>query len=201
MTNNPALDKALARLSKALRTCQGTEDRPRARRSARARSLSALRLVRAALDREFPTLAKGPNQDLRLLNTRWIRGSFLSKLTRKGRRMKKKMVVEGVAKGTYPEHEKLHAIKEKSQACGDFLEWLLGPRRYHIGEYHVHTDACWDEGESQTERRRTCGTPTGVLYPTSINVRKLLAEFFEISEEKIETEKRAILDVLQQSLK
>lgn len=55
-TNNPALDKAMARVYKALRTCQGTEERPQARRSARARSLSALRLVRAALDREFPSI-------------------------------------------------------------------------------------------------------------------------------------------------
>lgn len=55
-TNNQALDKALARAAKALRTCQGTEERPQARRSARARSLSALRLVRAALDREFPSI-------------------------------------------------------------------------------------------------------------------------------------------------
>jgi hypothetical protein len=55
-TSNPVLDKAVARLAKALRSCQGTADRPRARKSARARSLSALRLVRAALDREFPSI-------------------------------------------------------------------------------------------------------------------------------------------------
>lgn len=73
-TNNSALDKALARVYKALRTCQGTEERPQARRSARARSLSALRLVRAALDREFPSIVvRGTVTRLKTFNGRCAR--------------------------------------------------------------------------------------------------------------------------------
>ena len=93
----------------------------------------------------------------------------------------------------YPEHVKLGRVRDKSQACGEFIEWLLGEKGYHLGKYHQHTDACWPEGENHTEKRRTCGTPEGVLYPSPANVRKLLAEFFDIDEDKLETEKRAIL--------
>lgn len=94
----------------------------------------------------------------------------------------------------YPEHVKLGRIKDKSQACGEFLEWLLGEKGYTLGKYHTHTDACWPEGESHTERRRICGTPDGVLYPEPYVLRKLLAEYFDIDEAKLEKEKQAILD-------
>lgn len=89
---------------------------------------------------------------------------------------------------SYPEHEKLHAVADKSQACGEFLEWLQA--RYTIAEYHVHSKHCQDEDG------RACISSTEELYPTSINVRKLLAEFFEIDEAKLEDEKRAMLAAL-----
>ena len=57
-TGNETLDESSRRLVKALRTLLGTHDRPIARRSARRRSLIALRLVRAAMDREFPAIKK-----------------------------------------------------------------------------------------------------------------------------------------------
>lgn len=100
----------------------------------------------------------------------------------------------------FPEHVKLGRIREKNQACADFLEWLLGSKGYHLGKYHVHTDACWPEGEdygtpgAHAANRRTCGTPDSVLYPETVNIQKLLAEFFEIDEGKLEVERRAILD-------
>lgn len=96
----------------------------------------------------------------------------------------------------YPEHEKLHKVAERSQACGAFMEWLQ-EKRYVVGQYHEHTDECWLEGESHTARRRTCGAHDDVLYPSSINISKLLSEFFEIDEEKLEAEKLAMLAALR----
>ena len=29
-----------------------------------------------------------------------------------------------MSESKYPEHEKLSAISDKSQACGEFIEWL-----------------------------------------------------------------------------
>ena len=98
---------------------------------------------------------------------------------------------------TYPEHEKLKKVQDKSQACGEFLEWLFGEKGYHLGEYHEHTDDCWLPGDNQTAARRMCGMGVQTLYPAALNVRKLLAEFFEIDEEKLEAEKRAMLDELR----
>ena len=97
---------------------------------------------------------------------------------------------------TYPEHDKLKKVSDKSQACGEFLEWLLGPQRYQLGQYHEHTDDCWLPDDNQTAARRVCGMSAQTLYPVALNVRKLLAEFFEIDEEKLEAEKRAMLDEL-----
>lgn len=97
----------------------------------------------------------------------------------------------------YPEHEKLKKVKEQSQACGEFLEWLQGPRRYRLGEYHEHNDDCWLPGENQTEKRKVCGMNTETLYPAPINTRKLLAEFFEIDEAKLEEEKLSMLAELR----
>ena len=98
----------------------------------------------------------------------------------------------------YPEHEKLEKVKDKSQACGEFLEWLLGPRGYQLGEYHEHVDDCWLPNENQLDgRRRMCGMDAQTIYPVPLNVRKLLAEFFEIDEDKLDKEKRAMLDELR----
>lgn len=57
------VEKALRRLRQALRTLGGTEGRPVARRNARGRVLTALRLVRAALDKEAPALRKAPTRN------------------------------------------------------------------------------------------------------------------------------------------
>ena len=92
----------------------------------------------------------------------------------------------------YPEHVKLGKVHDKSQACGEFIKWLH-EKGYHLGRYHVHTDACWGERSSDRAWTRLCGTPDSVLYPETVDVRKLLAEFFGIDEKKLESEKRAIL--------
>ena len=89
----------------------------------------------------------------------------------------------------YPEHEKLKAIADKSQTCGAFVEWLQ--QRYTLAKYHVHDKHCIKTAT------KICGMIGNTLYPEPVNIRKLLAEFFEIDEEKIEDEKRAMLAALR----
>ena len=64
-----------------------------------------------------------------------------------------------------PECDRLHAVVDKSQVIGKFLEWF-----------------CLEHQ---------------VVLPKSIN--NLLAEFFDIDEEKVEQEKRTILEQLRRA--
>lgn len=70
----------------------------------------------------------------------------------------------------YPEHEKLRAIKEESQVCGEFIEWL-GMQGYSVEPISRKTRA--------------------------FVLRAQLANFFEIDEEKLEEEKQAMLEELR----
>ena len=72
----------------------------------------------------------------------------------------------------YSEHDKLHAIHDRSQACNGFLEFCR--------EEHGLTlwDSCNDCGPLKS-------------------VRQLLAEFFEIDEARLETEKLEMLGALR----
>lgn len=81
----------------------------------------------------------------------------------------------------YPEHEKLHAISDKSQIIGEFLEWLgnayVGGTSIVLARYHPSYDE--------------------VLQPCPYNTEELLASFFEINLDKIEEEKQEMLDELR----
>jgi len=78
----------------------------------------------------------------------------------------------------YPQHEKMEKITHKSQAIGEFLEWLKG--RYEIAE--------WDTGgqrdQLQIVRKRT---------------EELLAEYFEIDLDLVEREKLEMLDKIREA--
>jgi hypothetical protein len=74
---------------------------------------------------------------------------------------------------TYPEHEKLSAIKDETQFLGEFLDWL-GNNNMEIAAYN-HNDR---------------------LYPVNKSIQVLLAEFKNIDLNKIEVEKRAMLAAL-----
>lgn len=95
---------------------------------------------------------------------------------------------------SYPEHEKLRGLAGKNQTCGEFLEWLQ--QRYTIAEYHTHSVNCLDDGGYPV-----CGSSEKSLYTASLNIPKLLAEFFEIDESKLEQEKVAMLDDLRKAQK
>lgn len=73
----------------------------------------------------------------------------------------------------YPEHEKLKAVKDRSQCVGEFIEWL-GENNMAVCEFTGGNIDHW--------------------WPTGKPIRKLLAQFFEIDEEKLEAEKRQMLE-------
>ncbi len=73
-----------------------------------------------------------------------------------------------------PELDKMLAVKDKSQAIGEFLDWLQHDKNYVLAEY----------GEKDR------------LYPLYSSIETLLAEYFGIDLKKIEQERRAILKSL-----
>ena len=76
----------------------------------------------------------------------------------------------------YPEHDKLTAIKEKSQFIGEFLEWA---------NCQGMTLCTTEESEYRRER--------DAYIPVHKNIEKLLAEFFEVDLMKLEKEKQKML--------
>lgn len=123
----------------------------------------------------------------------------------------------------YPEHEKLRAVQDKSQAVGEFLEWLRIPEDEGGKGVHLHTWAEWEEndlcsyytpklgscsdgkigfyGKSERDCPKCDGTglvkrPREGWISLGIGVQKLLAEFFDIDLVKLEQEKRAMLEAL-----
>ncbi len=87
-----------------------------------------------------------------------------------------------------PEHDKLKLISGKSQAIGDFLEWT----RATLCTTHEHADNC--RGDSG---RLMCGLSSGEYEEVRTPIRKLLAQYFDIDEQKLEDEKVAMLDAIR----
>lgn len=71
----------------------------------------------------------------------------------------------------YPQHEKLNAVKDQSQTIGDFLEWL-NEKDFVVAKFDA----------------RNC-----MLYPEYLSMDRILAEYFEIDLNALESEKRAML--------
>ena len=78
----------------------------------------------------------------------------------------------------YPEHEKLKKVSDQSQVCGEFLDWLQG--KYVLAKY--------------VETGTWAGEPVHDLRHANVPVQDLLAEFFGIDQDKIEAEKRAMIE-------
>lgn len=76
---------------------------------------------------------------------------------------------------SFPEHKRMKAVSEKSQAIGGFLDWLQNERGLVIAYWND-----WDE-----------------LVPTSASIQRLLAEYFEIDLDKVEAEKQEMLEILR----
>jgi len=70
-----------------------------------------------------------------------------------------------------PELEKMRGVREESQKIGRFLDWLRGEG----------LEVCKVGGE-----------------PFYLSIEQLLAKYFEIDLEKVEEERRALLDHLRE---
>jgi hypothetical protein len=76
----------------------------------------------------------------------------------------------------YPEHAKLDKIQKESQVIGEFLEWL-GSVGLWISEYK----ASYRGAEE-------------VLVSTQKSTSQILAQYFNIDQNKIDQEKREMLE-------
>ena len=87
-----------------------------------------------------------------------------------------------------PECDKMLAASGKSQAIGEFLDWLKDEKKVVLS---VHSTAEDDMAGKRHPRER--------LIPFYDSTEKMLAEFFGIDLAKAEEEKRAILDAIRES--
>lgn len=109
----------------------------------------------------------------------------------------------------YPEHRKASAVNGKSQAIGEFLEWVGAEKGAHLMVYgpmpdlRLCTERRCEEGFLYGDEDEPCpeceGTGMVTVEVTTYSslpgtVQALLAEFFEIDLDKLEVEKRAMLD-------
>jgi len=79
---------------------------------------------------------------------------------------------------SYPEHEKLEAVREHSQAIGEFFDWLMNDRpggKVFMCERHPKNEI------------------DNIWVPITGGAEKLIAEYYDIDEKRLEAEKRAIL--------
>jgi hypothetical protein len=76
----------------------------------------------------------------------------------------------------YPEHDKLSAVKDETQAAGEFLEWLATAGYTLAVPYNGDEDWCGQ-----------------MFVPACTDPIKLLAAWKGIDQNKIEAEKRQML--------
>lgn len=79
---------------------------------------------------------------------------------------------------TYPEHEKLRKISDKSQVVGEFLEWLEDTKGWRLARWGRYIN--WME-------------------PVHYDVQDILAEFFGIDRDRLDAEKDAMLEELRKA--
>lgn len=108
------------------------------------------------------------------------------------------MLTAKVWEREFPVSAKLKEIQPLSQKCGELMEWLE-TKEIHFGKYHKHTEECsnpvvWGLPEGTRNRNHFCGLSEGVLYPETISMTRLLAEFFDIDIAALEAEKQRMLD-------
>lgn len=101
-----------------------------------------------------------------------------------------------------PELKKMHAVKEKSQAIGEFLDIFLREQGIHLCRMHTHNKNCrgWDKERGRYNPDRStghCEWFDGQYYAADYQVEKLLAKFFKIDLKKVEAEKQALLDYVR----
>lgn len=112
---------------------------------------------------------------------------------------------------SYPEHDKLREITDDFQVIGEFIEWL-SQNGYTICEQHkaesepqaaklaVEPDSCAADrlGDSFARVLQAVADSAQIYWP--VNGRQpddLLARYFGIDQERLEDEKRAMLEKLR----
>lgn len=113
---------------------------------------------------------------------------------------RKYKALRGREENEYPECEKMAAIQEKSQAIGEFLEWLHTgeadesgfERPVFLGAYRIVTEN--SRGELDEDEYYVSESYVDAFrYITE----KLLAKFFDIDLNKVEEERRTMLAKLR----
>lgn len=79
----------------------------------------------------------------------------------------------------YPEHEKLAAISDKSQAIGEFLDWLFNTAKYSLSKVQS-----MPSGETKN-------------VPHWPSIENLLGQYFHIDQDRINAEKEKMLAKLR----
>ena len=84
----------------------------------------------------------------------------------------------------YPEHEKMKEVQEDSQIIGEFLEWLKS--EYELCIFREGIDNCL-----------ACEEEIDGYIPVSLKIEKILADYYDIDLDKIEKEKRQMLEEIK----
>lgn len=87
------------------------------------------------------------------------------------------------------ECDRMLAVKEKSQAIGEFLEWLEQKGVRLMEEVELEEEI--EVGPLSRPLRKTIKRPH--MIPMRCSLERALAEFFAIDLDKVEQEKRAML--------
>jgi hypothetical protein len=88
-----------------------------------------------------------------------------------------------------PECEKLASVSDRSNEIGEFLNWIAG-QGLIISEWVKNEDD--DTNDYMPEILLSAG------YHTNTGINKLLAKYFEIDLDKVEQERRALLEWLRE---
>ena len=94
---------------------------------------------------------------------------------------------------SYPEHEKLQKVVDKSQEIGNFIEWIRSTKAFHFAKYV----AVEYEDTDRFNKPKKCTVNELHVQPYDINA--LLAEYFGIDANKLEQEKCAMLEELRKA--
>ncbi len=84
-----------------------------------------------------------------------------------------------------PECEKLLKVSKESNVIGEFLDWMESEKKLVFAKWGMVKPEYSDGFEREG------------LLPEHINKEKLLADFYKIDLNKVETERRALLDHLR----
>jgi len=95
-----------------------------------------------------------------------------------------------------PELDKMMKIREQSQTVGEFVDWLRDEKNVTLCESHQHSEFCENPDEDIE-----CELEKDEYIPYSFRIQELLAEYFDIDLDKVETERRKILESIQKSAK